>query len=718
MSKTLASTRYFALISLIYCLSPIQNAIATSSLDKLGSASEIFTSLQQDSTTRVIVRFKSPVATAAEAGSRNHRSLRYKTQIAAIRENILTDLLAKQPATKATQFKQRIHRKYAISPIVSLTIDQTELMQLLGNPDVITIGPDRLHRFSLQDSVPLIGMTGSYGAFSYGATGKGQVVAIVDSGVQSTHPFLNGKVIGEACFSSGTNSYHTLCPDGNDTMIGPGSANAMIPLCYAGGENVCFHGTHVAGIAAGLNPELGNPPNGVAKEASILAVQTAVVRNMGSSAMLSYYDSDLIASLEWVLQQAETLPPSLKLAAVNLSLGGDTSQTPCPDNPLNEVITALRADGVAVIVASGNDGKLDAISEPACVPGAISVGSTTLDDKRSSFSNQAPFLDLMAPGRNILSSVPDSDYRRYSGTSMATPHVTGAFAAIRSVYPMATVDQIEEAFKLTGKTVLGESYGTRRIQVDAALEYLNATLRSRLTVNKNSEQGTVVSAPAGIQCGDSCTADYSLGQNVTLSPSSAPGYRFSSWSGDCSGDGACTLVMDADRTVNAAFEKLPTYPLKVTRPSHGIITSDPASIVCGGKSRQCSGIFSDVTLIANPQAGYAFKGWVGCPVQEGRRCILTLSHPQRIRAQFYKLPKYRITVIKNKGGTVISIPVGLRCRANQTNCSAMFVQGTPVSLQAEALPGKAFAGWSGDCSDNVECTVTLDRNKKIGASFR
>src|SRR5207247_3248665 len=128
--------------------------------------------------------------------------------------------------------------------------------------------------------------------------------------------------------------------------------------------------------------------------------------------------------------------PGLTLAAVNMSLGGGLSATFCDDEPQKPAIDQLRAVGVATAIASGNNGQVDRISAPGCISSAVSVGSTTKIDDVSFFSNVAPFLSLFAPGgsatggaADILSSVPGG-FGRKAGTSMATPHVAGAFAVL------------------------------------------------------------------------------------------------------------------------------------------------------------------------------------------------------------------------------------------------------------------------------------------------
>src|SRR5262249_13241152 len=155
---------------------------------------------------------------------------------------------------------------------LAVNVSPLELESLAVDPRIVRIDLDRLHAPVLLQSVPLVGMTNAYAA---GATGNGQAVAIIDTGVQSNHEFLAGKVIMEACFSNagGGGGNVTLCPNGQSSQTGAGAANATTPQCINGSTTLCFHGTHVAGIAAGnnTNPGGGKPANGVAKDAKIVA---------------------------------------------------------------------------------------------------------------------------------------------------------------------------------------------------------------------------------------------------------------------------------------------------------------------------------------------------------------------------------------------------------------------------------------------------------------
>ncbi|MGE5384644.1 MAG: S8 family peptidase [Betaproteobacteria bacterium] len=328
-------------------------------------------------------------------------------------------------------------KRFQTVPYVVMEGNEAFLASLFARKDLTTLQEDIQHQPSLPQSIPLIQADKAWAA---GATGAGQIVAIVDTGVDSTHPFLAGKVIAEACYSTNGAGSSSLCPNRQNEQVGLGAGRE----CAISG---CIHGTHVAGIAAGK----GSSFSGVAREAKLIAVQvfTSFSAGCGTPPCLSAYTSDIMRGLEYVY----SLRGAYRIAAVNMSLGGGAFTSYCDTDALKSIIDNLRGAGIASVVASGNDGRSNAISSPACISSAISVGATTKSDTVASYSNSASFLTLLAPGSSILSSVPGGGFATMSGTSMATPHVSGAFAALRTIRPGASVDQIRSAMITSGKPI-------------------------------------------------------------------------------------------------------------------------------------------------------------------------------------------------------------------------------------------------------------------------
>ena len=238
-----------------------------------------------------------------------------------------------------------------------------------------------------------------------------------------------------------------------------------------------------------------------------------------------------------------------------------------------------------------------------------------------------------------------------------------------------------------------------------------------LAVTKTGS-GTVSSQPSGIDCGSTCSGSFSSGATITLVALPENGFEFSGWSGACSGAGNCSVLMDGDKAVSANFVEVPTYAVTVTKQSGGVVSSDPAGILCGGADKQCKARFSTAKLTATPNAGYEFIKWTGCQSSEGNICYIDASGKMSLKAVFKKLPKFTVRITKNKLGSITSLPEGLKCQDKKTKCSTSFVKGTAVTLTPVPQEGRTFAGWTGACSGFDPCAFTLDGNKGVGATFQ
>ncbi len=354
--------------------------------------------------------------------------------------------------------------------VLELTPDQ--LQQLVANGEIAELQEDVAVPPTLADSGPVVHAPQ---ARSLGARGAGTAVAILDTGVQSNHPFLNGRVVAEACFSttSAASNSTSLCPGGASNSTAAGSA---APCAING----CDHGTHVAGIAAG---RATGPTTffGMAPDANILAVKvfssfsdspgnTPCANVSRPSPCILSFTSDQIRGLQHALDRRA----ALNVVAVNMSLGGGNNTSACDGDARKSLIDSLRAARVATVISSGNDSLTNAVGAPGCISTAVTVGSTTKTDGISAFSNSSGQVDLLAPGSSINSSGAGSGFGIKSGTSMAAPHVAGAFAAIRSVVPTATSDQILAALQATGRSITDprNSITRSRIDIEAAVNRL------------------------------------------------------------------------------------------------------------------------------------------------------------------------------------------------------------------------------------------------------
>lgn len=376
-------------------------------------------------------------------------------------DKILEELSIQNKEEERDEFKE--------FPFLALDINKTNLEEIKNSKQVLAIQEDFIDFPTLDDS-SLITKTIQVSR-EQGFNGSGQTVVILDTGVNSSHSFLSGRVIDEACYSSNTGISSTLCPGGATETNGSGTGMDCSST-IAG----CGHGTHVGGIVAGND----STNFGAAPGSTIVAINvfsefpnSAQCGSNPTPCALSF-TSDQIKGLE----RAYALRNTYNISAVSMSLGGGRfyDQASCDgSNTLRKAaIDNLRDEGIATIIASGNDGFGDSMGAPGCISTAISVGSTTKADAVSGFSNSVSFLNLLAPGQSIFSSYINGGFATLSGTSMATPHVSGAWAVVRQAFPDASIDEILEAFNETGVQIVDgkNSLSKPRIDVEFAIEYL------------------------------------------------------------------------------------------------------------------------------------------------------------------------------------------------------------------------------------------------------
>lgn len=268
-----------------------------------------------------------------------------------------------------------------------IEVDQTVSIGIETAQSVSTWNLDRID----QHLLPLDGVYG------YTNTGAGVTAYIIDTGILPTHTEFSGRAsVGYDAVNDGRN-----------------------------GIDCDGHGTHVAGTVGGLT-------YGVAKQVSLVAVRVLNCRGSGTI-------SGVIAGVDWVTKNKTAS------AVANMSLGGGASLA------LDNAVTASIGSGVTYAIAAGNSKKDACRYSPARVPAAITVGATTSTDARASYSNYGSCLDIFAPGSSVTSAwiTGTSATAVLSGTSMATPHVTGVAALYLQTNPAAKPDAVAAA--LTGK---------------------------------------------------------------------------------------------------------------------------------------------------------------------------------------------------------------------------------------------------------------------------
>lgn len=334
--------------------------------------------------------------------------------------------------------------RFSHIPYMSLFVTPDQLQRLLKDPDVVSVKRDKPSRPLLKDSVKTIH---AKELWAESIDGSGRTVAVLDTGAELKHPMLKDRIVSQACYSTidAAETSSSLCPNLLAEEVG-GNSGDNCPELFNG----CDHGTHVSSIAMGRSGKL----DGVARGASLISLQVFSLLtdcDGGPSPCVRSFETDQIKALERVF----ALKDGFKIDAVNMSLGGGSNAVACDADhaALKAAIDNLRAAGIATVIASGNDGVTGQINSPACISSAIAVGNVNDADLVAPSSNHSPLVKLLAPGTKIEAAVPGKAYATLSGTSMAAPHVAGAFALMRQTEPKASIDNIVAALACSGKTV-------------------------------------------------------------------------------------------------------------------------------------------------------------------------------------------------------------------------------------------------------------------------
>lgn len=311
--------------------------------------------------------------------------------------------------------------RFSLIPYVALRTDETHAQKLLSRPKTLFNGLEAQIHYSRKYSVkPMrarpstdtwhLDIIRAPQAWKY-SRGEESTVAIVDTGIDYDHPDLQERFTGVSGVSFISNDPY----DDNG------------------------HGTHVAGIVAGKK-------TGVAPETKLYAVKVLDEEGSGS-------EIDVLKGVEWAIEQG--------VDVINLSLGSEASS-----GAEQALISEAAKRGIAVCAAAGNDGS-PIYNYPGSCDGAIGVAAIDREKNRASFSNYNDCVDLSAPGVAVYSTWPGGGYETLSGTSMATPCVSGAAALLHRL-PNKTAEQIlkETAEKLGDS----DEYGAGLINCEKAVK--------------------------------------------------------------------------------------------------------------------------------------------------------------------------------------------------------------------------------------------------------
>ncbi|GGQ03453.1 extracellular protease [Streptomyces griseomycini] len=447
-----------------------------------------------------------------------------------------------------------------------------------ADPQVAYVVPDRLNKplatpndteypkqWDLFESTAGMRVPGAWDL----ATGSGVTVAVIDTGYVA-HSDLAANIVGGYDFISDT----AVSVDGNGrdgNPADPGDWYAAGECGQAVGSGSSWHGTHVAGTIAAATGN-GKGIAGVAHGARISPVR--VLGKCGG------YDSDIIDAITWASGGTVSgVPANADVAEViNMSLGGGGACSTATQSAINGAVNR----GTTVVVAAGNENQNAANSSPANCNNVITVAATDRSGNRASYSNYGSAVDIAAPGgetataaNGILSTLnsgtrtPSTEnYAYYQGTSMATPHIAGLAALMKSAAPALTPAQIESAIRTNARALPGTCSGGCGAGLADAAKTVQAvkggtptgSTYSSTTALSVPDNGPAVespitvsgrsgNAPSNLQVGVDITHTYRGDLVVDLVAPDGSVYRLKSAGGSDSADNVNTTY-----TVNASAE--------------------------------------------------------------------------------------------------------------------------------------------------------------------
>lgn len=463
----------------------------------------------------------------------------YGLRVDRVYENALDGFAAQMPAAVASLL--------ALDPLVAY-IEPDRIVAATATQANATWGLDRID----QENLPLDGN------YQFASDGADAHAYIIDTGIRASHNEFSGRV---------GNGFNTV---GGGGLLGIGGGAAD-----PNDTNDCNgHGTHVSGTVGGTT-------FGVAKGSILHPVRVLDCNGSG-------LNSGVIAGVDWVMANHQ------KPAVANMSLGGGNSTA------LDDAVRAAINAGVTFVVAAGNDNADACTGSPNRVAEAVTVGSTTASDARSSFSNKGVCVDIFAPGSSIQSAGigNDASTATLSGTSMAAPHVAGIAALYLGANPAA---QPGEVFS----SILGAAVGNRLSAIGAGSPNILA---------QNDVAGTGADLPPVARLTISCS-DLQCSYDATASSddNGIVGYQWSF------GDGGASTQLQTTHSYAAAGAY--TVSLTVTDSAdqsdtavQAISVSEPGAAPCSDCSHS-GGNLSAGQVVYIPAQGFSsaagrFQGWL------------------------------------------------------------------------------------------------------------
>ncbi len=612
-----------------------------------------------------------------------------RTQLRETVTQAVGQFIANQPKAGLT-VTQRFSYQFGFAARVS----PAALEQLLADPAVLRVEEDGLMEPHLRQGIPLIAADTPSATF----TGSGLSIAIVDTGIDTSHPQLGG---GSSIFNSKViGGYDT---GDNDADPRPNSNT---------GE---AHGTACAGIAAGDLGDSGDYIGGVAPGAKLYALK--ITAGDGGSAS----DSAMIAAWEWAISHKND-DPANPILVISTSFGGGGYSSACDSYKPGLTTAAANAvaAGITIFASSGNDGFCSYISSPACISHVNSVGAVydanigdvgfcvnasyscatpqysgycssgynavfenTAADKVTAYSNSASFLTLFAPSHNAYTTdikgaggYASGDYDdAFGGTSAACPYAAGAAAVLQSAAKAKTGSYLTPA------------------QVKSYLTSYGTTITDGKVTSVQKPRINLASAVNALPLTQSTVSVTASDPTATETDLTTGTFTFSR-TGDTSAALTVNYTVSGSATAGSDYTALGTSVTFAAGSDTATQTVTPV---------QDTLIEADETVILTLSAGTGYT--VGSPASA--TVTLTSDDPQ----------DHTLTVTMEGTGTgrITSSPAGIDCGGD---CSQSYANDSTIVLTASPGGGSDFAGWSGSCLGlATNCAIYLDEVKQVSASF-
>jgi serine protease AprX len=376
--------------------------------------------------------------------------------------------------------EMEIENNFMFYPGFSVKLNNKAIEELMKNDFVKSIEPHREYSILLDKSINNVQAPLAWNLDFKGTNlkGDGQTICVIDTGIQKNHEsFLSNAVIGEKCFCNANGN--PCCPNPNGTYTYESD--------YATDDN--GHGTHVSGIIISNHHKY----KGVAPNAKIVSVK---ILGAGGD---KGNDADIAKGIEWCINNKDVYG----ITVISMSIGTVWGQGSCDNHILGELSNYAVSQGIFVVAASGNNKYDDMTYSPACASNITSVGAiykkdyninfevggicTDVNPKKDDiacFTNLASFLDILAPGVEIYSTTIGNKYLSQSGTSMATPHVSGAAALLIQYYKLQNNTNpnpliIKDALKKSSKNISHRNnnylFNYPILQIYDSLNYVDIT---------------------------------------------------------------------------------------------------------------------------------------------------------------------------------------------------------------------------------------------------